>query len=96
MLPRGSIVDGDADETGLRNPTEEPFHDGDQGFRQLTENIRDIFWMTDIEVRRMLYVSPAYEEIWGEPARVSTKNRCLGLPAFIRTIETRSSRTWTN
>ena len=36
-------------------------------FRQLAENIREVFWMTDPEKNRMLYVSPAYEEIWGQP-----------------------------
>ena len=27
---------------------EESLREGEEGFRQLTENIRDIFWMTDI------------------------------------------------
>ncbi|MEP6590448.1 MAG: PAS domain S-box protein [Gemmatimonadota bacterium] len=34
-------------------------------FRQLAENIREVFWMTDPATREMLYVSPAYETIWG-------------------------------
>ena len=33
-------------------------------FRQLAENIRDVFWLRTAE--RYLYVSPAYEEIWGQ------------------------------
>ena len=36
-------------------------------FRQLAENIREVFWMSDPTKRTMLYVSPAYEAIWGLP-----------------------------
>lgn len=34
-------------------------------FRQLAENIDQIFWMTDFERKKLLYVSPAFEKIWG-------------------------------
>ncbi len=34
-------------------------------FRQLAENINEVFWMTDPEKRTMLYISPAYATIWG-------------------------------
>jgi diguanylate cyclase (GGDEF)-like protein/PAS domain S-box-containing protein len=34
-------------------------------FRQLAENIDEVFWMTDPESTVILYVSPAYEAIWG-------------------------------
>lgn len=34
-------------------------------FRQLAENIREVSWLADAENGRILYVSPAYEEIWG-------------------------------
>ena len=34
-------------------------------FRQLAENIREVFWLTDPAKKEMLYVSPAYQEIWG-------------------------------
>ncbi len=33
-------------------------------FRQMAENIDEVFWMTGAE-HRILYVSPAYERIWG-------------------------------
>ncbi len=35
--------------------------------RQLAENIPQVFWMTDREGTELLYVSPAYEEVWGRP-----------------------------
>jgi diguanylate cyclase (GGDEF)-like protein/PAS domain S-box-containing protein len=34
-------------------------------FRQMAENIRDVFFLIEAETNRMLYISPAYEEIWG-------------------------------
>lgn len=34
-------------------------------FKQLTDSIREVFWLTDIRKGRVLYVSPAYEAIWG-------------------------------
>src|SRR5206468_5006963 len=34
-------------------------------FRQLAETISQVFWMTDMDKTQMLYVSPAYEQVWG-------------------------------
>ncbi len=37
----------------------------EERFRFIAETIRDVFWMSTPGVEKMLYVSPAYEEIWG-------------------------------
>jgi len=34
-------------------------------FRQMAESIRDVFFLLDVASGRILYISPAYEEIWG-------------------------------
>jgi PAS domain S-box-containing protein len=34
-------------------------------FRQVTETINEVFWMTDPQKQQMLYISPGYEKIWG-------------------------------
>jgi len=34
-------------------------------FRHLAETIREVFWVFDQDSRRLLYVSPAYERVWG-------------------------------
>lgn len=34
-------------------------------FRQMAENIQEVFWLRDITLSQTLYVSPAYETIWG-------------------------------
>jgi PAS domain S-box-containing protein len=47
-----------------RKQSEERLHKSTQQFRQLAENVADVFWMRDLDSARMAYVSPAYEKIW--------------------------------
>jgi PAS domain S-box-containing protein len=56
-------------EIGLRNENQKTLQESEHRFRQLTENIREIFWMTDPVKNELIYVSPAYEEIWGRTCR---------------------------
>ena len=37
----------------------------EQRFRALAETIEDVFWMTSVDMREILYVSPAYQQVWG-------------------------------
>ncbi|MFB2981656.1 PAS domain-containing protein [Microseira sp. BLCC-F43] len=41
--------------------------DSEERFRQLAEHIREIFYLQDVIEGRMLYISPAYEQVWGRP-----------------------------
>ena len=41
----------------------------EETLRQITENIREVFWMSDREIQAILYISPAYEQIWGRTCR---------------------------
>lgn len=34
-------------------------------FRQFAENSREVFWMADLRTRRMIYLSPGYQKLWG-------------------------------
>jgi len=43
-------------------------------FRQLAENISEVFWLTDTDKNTMLYVSPAYEDIWGRSCEELYRN----------------------
>ena len=36
-------------------------------FRLLAENIQDVFWLSTPTIDRIIYVSPAFEKIWGLP-----------------------------
>ena len=44
---------------------ERALRNSEEKFRQLAEHIDDVFWMTDPAKSQMLYVSPAYETLWG-------------------------------
>jgi PAS domain S-box-containing protein len=48
-----------------RKRAEEALRESEQRFRQLAENIQEVFWMTDPKAGKVLYVSPAYETVWG-------------------------------
>ncbi|MHC4787076.1 MAG: PAS domain-containing protein, partial [Planctomycetota bacterium] len=48
-----------------RRRAEKALRESETRLRQLTENIREVFWMTNADGLEMIYVSPAYEEIWG-------------------------------
>lgn len=37
----------------------------EEKLRLVTENIRDVFWMSTPGVGQMIYISPGYERIWG-------------------------------
>lgn len=44
---------------------ENALRDSESRFRQLAENIQEAFWMFDASQSKLLYISPAYEKIWG-------------------------------
>jgi PAS domain S-box-containing protein len=48
--------------------TQSALRDSEERFRQLTDNIEDVFWMFSIPGRALEYVSPAYTAIWGRNA----------------------------
>ncbi len=48
-----------------RHRAEKALQESELKFRQLAENITEVFWMTDPAKNQMLYISPAYEKIWG-------------------------------
>jgi two-component system sensor histidine kinase/response regulator len=48
-----------------RETAESSLRESEQRFRQLVENIDEVFWITSADGHTMIYVSPAYETIWG-------------------------------
>ncbi len=48
-----------------RMKTDEALRLTEERFRQMAENSAEVFWMTDPAKKRILYVSPAYETVWG-------------------------------
>jgi PAS domain S-box-containing protein len=43
----------------------EAWKESDERFRQMAASIDQIFWMLDVGANRILYVSPAFERVWG-------------------------------
>jgi two-component system, sporulation sensor kinase E len=37
----------------------------EEKFRQMTENIQEVFWIIDPKMSQLLYISPAYQRVWG-------------------------------
>jgi PAS domain S-box-containing protein len=50
-----------------RKQAQERLQQSERRFRQLAENINEVFWIMDPNKNELLYVSPAFEEIWGQP-----------------------------
>ena len=44
---------------------ESAFRESNEKFSQLAETIDSVFWIWDIKQQRVVYVSPAYERLWG-------------------------------
>ncbi|MGG7604254.1 ATP-binding response regulator [Massilia sp. BKSP1R2A-1] len=45
--------------------TQVQLRDSEERFRQITDNIDDVFWMFSVPEGSLVYVSPAYADIWG-------------------------------
>ena len=39
--------------------------ESEQRFRQIAENIREVFWLSTADLSNALYISPAFESVWG-------------------------------
>ncbi|NER23217.1 MAG: PAS domain-containing protein [Symploca sp. SIO1C2] len=48
-----------------RQKTEQFWRKTQQQFRQIAENIEEIIWIASFEFNQLLYISPAYEKIFG-------------------------------
>jgi diguanylate cyclase (GGDEF)-like protein/PAS domain S-box-containing protein len=56
---------GIARDISARKEKEAALRTSEEQFRQLADNIREVFFVLTPEPVRVAYVSPAYEEIWG-------------------------------
>ena len=52
-----------------RKHAEERLRESEERFRQIAENIHEVFYSSDLRNGRMLYISPGYEEVWGRPVQ---------------------------
>ena len=73
---------------GIR--AEQALQRSEEKFRQLAENIDEVFWMIDTEATQILYVSPAYQEIWGRTCESLYSNPASWLDAIHSEDRTRA------
>ncbi len=59
-------LSGSAAQMIFRAQADEALLQSEERFRLIAETIDEVFWMTDVAEGRMLYVSPAYERVWGQ------------------------------
>lgn len=52
-------------EAAERASAEAAMREGEARFRQLAESIPEVFYIVELDDRRMSYVSPAFEQVWG-------------------------------
>ena len=58
-------VMGVSHDISARKAAEGAMRASEERFRQIAESIHEVFWLTDYDYGPIVYVSPAYEEIWG-------------------------------
>ena len=49
-----------------RKKAELSLRESEERFRQVVENIEEVFWMIDLEQNRIVFISSGYEKIWRE------------------------------
>ena len=54
--------------------TEASLQESEERFRQMADNIQEIFWMIDARTRKTLYVNPAFETITGRSLATLQEN----------------------
>jgi two-component system, cell cycle sensor histidine kinase and response regulator CckA len=62
--------------------TERALRESEERFRQMAESIREVFWITDVDMTRVLYISPAYTEIWGQDPELLYRHPRLWMEAI--------------
>ena len=77
---------------------ERELRESEERFRQLTENIGEVFWLADADRHSIIYASPAYETIWGRScerlyAESDTWLNALHPEDRSRMLEARKTRT---
>jgi PAS domain S-box-containing protein len=49
----------------VRKQADQILRESEEKFRQLADNIDDVFWIVSEDWQELFYISPAYEKIWG-------------------------------
>jgi PAS domain S-box-containing protein len=69
-----ALVGGMAIDITDRLRAESVLAESEERFRQLAENVNQVFWMADPQTTQLLYISPAYEQVWGRSCQSLYEN----------------------
>jgi PAS domain S-box-containing protein len=75
-------LSGTTSQVILAAQAESALRQSEENFRLIAETIDEVFWMTDVVEKRMAYISPAFERIWGLSRQALYENR----EAFRKTL----------
>ena len=67
-------IDGSVEDISIRKKAEEALQESEIKFRQLAENVNDIFWLRDAKSGETLYVNPAFDKIFCLPGSTLQKH----------------------
>lgn len=68
--------------------------ESEKRFRQMAENVREVFWLADAGRSQTYYTSPAYEEIWGRSREELAENPRAWMDAVHPEDRERADRTF--
>jgi PAS domain S-box-containing protein len=60
-----------------RKAAEQNLRESEERFRQLADNIEEVFWIFDPVAQKEVYISPAFEKIWMRPVKTLVDNADL-------------------
>jgi len=66
-----------------RRRAEQALRDSEERFRQLAENVKDVFWVSSADGSEVQYVSPAFESVWGHPVAALDEKPQLWFDAIV-------------
>jgi PAS domain S-box-containing protein len=67
-----------------RKRVEQRLKESEELFSQLADNIKEVFWVATPNLDRCLFVSPAYQEVWGFSREEIFKNPAVYLRSVVK------------
>nr|WP_315592009.1 response regulator [uncultured Cupriavidus sp.] len=74
--------------------TSQALHENEDLFRQLAEALADVVWILDPTSHRFLFVSPAFEGLWGRPAEAMKQDPMQWLRWLVPEDQPRMETEW--